>query len=116
MANQIRLEDTIYTVIQWKKNGDHPDDDVQKMKNPDTGETFKSEGKVVRRFNHPTFHAQLICPHCGKIMSTHGWLDFPPEGQTVCPGDFVITNQVGEHFALKPSAYAALHPQAISGV
>lgn len=105
---QVRLMDTIYTAVQWKKNGDHPDDKVPK------GSESEKEGKVVRRFAHPHFPGTLVCPSCGNVMKIHGWLDFPPDGQIVCPGDYVITNHFDETFAIKPVAMERFKPQPVS--
>lgn len=97
-------------VTQWHKNGDHPKDDTR-MVHPDKDSTtqfepFLSEGKVIRYYRYPDGGGLRKCELCGKFMSEHGWLD-NPFGQTVCPGDFVITEPGGRTYPLKPDHYHA---------
>lgn len=72
---------------------------------------FYSEGKVVRRYRHPPSEdhpersGQSRCAQCGHTMHMHGWMESEmlnesgkDDGETVCPGDMVITHGVlGEH-------------------
>lgn len=73
---------------QWFKNGDHLNDE--------SGPTDK-EGEVVRRFRRPDVNGCMVCTHCGRTAHDHGWIDTPSGGQTVCPGDWVVTMPTGEY-------------------
>lgn len=87
---------------QWFKNGDHPKDYSRTHEGFDAGvwrdfppEERKSrgwEGDVVRYFRRPDVPGSTTCESCGKTMHEHGWLDTGDEGQTVCPGDWVVTD------------------------
>jgi hypothetical protein len=96
---------------QWFKNGDHPLD-VCYMVKPDSDsatqfEPFLSEGKLVRRYNHPDVSGDKMCEHCKTEMENHGWIDTLGGGHTVCPGDWIITGIKGEHYPCKPDIFAA---------
>jgi hypothetical protein len=99
---------------QWFANGDHPQDyahdrpfmegGVMRMK---PGKLFKDqeyEGGVVRYFRRPDLPGHTPCV-CGRIMDHHGWIDSGGDGQTVCPGDYVITNADGTYTVMKPDAF-----------
>lgn len=87
-------------IVQWFKNGDHPEDDTRIIFDS-AYKPFLSEGKLVRRYRHPDVNGQSKCPTCGKKMHNHGWIDFSPDGLTVCPGDFIVTKQNGKKFLFK---------------
>lgn len=85
---------------RWFKNGDHPHDNCRLL--DVGGEKFKSEGQVVRYYRNPSIEGKINrCPHCTHLVHDHGWIDTPPNGYTVCPGDFIIAVN-GEYFPLKP--------------
>ena len=65
-----------FKVIQWNKNGDHPNDDVWRPFE-DTGKlpTEPREGAVIRYFRHPTLSGKRQCKLCGDIMHNHGWME-----------------------------------------
>lgn len=73
--------------VVWRKNGDHPYDDVWRPFE-DTGKipTEPREGRVVRYFRHPNVDGKSVCKVCGDIMHNHGWIDNGGDGVTVCPG------------------------------
>jgi hypothetical protein len=94
---------------QWFKNGDHP------MDGPAT-----AEGKVVRYYRHPSHrHPNWggSCGHCHTPMEHHGWIDTPPQGHTVCPGDYVITtrhadltsNTADGFYPMKPELFVLIY-------
>lgn len=95
--------------IQWFKNGDHPLDGCVEYEtyNQGNGCTDQApyweltEGKVVKYFRFPEIHEQDICPDCNKRYKEHGWLEFLPNGQKVCPGDWIITLGDGRYYAVK---------------
>lgn len=86
---------------QWFKNGDHPDDYKSTVEwfsdkgiETYTGQHAKDndwEGQVVRRFRHPEISGKTVCDKCRKTMHDHGWIDSGGEGQIVCPGDYILT-------------------------
>lgn len=114
-----RLRDAV-TAVRWWRNGDHPQDRVGKreidtvalldahpeMLTPD-GEvgpvpndapTYeRAEGAVVRFFCHPDVSGDLECRRCARLMRDHGWIDSGRDGQTVCPGDFIVTTVAQDH-------------------
>lgn len=91
---------------QWWVNGDHPADRVGELvPDPLTGKPYqREEGAVVRFFRHPDIPGTAPCSHCDYLMTDHGWIDSPDGGNTVCPGDFVLTGpETGEYYPCKPS-------------
>ena len=86
---------------RWFANGDHPDDGVgQTEPDPVSGGTYERvEGRVVRYFRHPYVPGDRTCGACGLDMARHGWIDTPPDGHVVCPGNWVVTDPSG---ALRP--------------
>ena len=95
----------VIDATQWFKNGDHPCDQVDRMR-PAIDEC---EGLIVRYYRHPAFSGRGICPHCGYTMHEHGWLDTSGNGQNVCPGDWIITSAKGEHYTCKPGIFNATY-------
>ena len=93
-------EPEVYGAAQWWRNGDHPED---KAKN-DLGEVVR-EGEVVRYFRRPDVGGRVKCSKCGNRMHEHGWLDFPPNGQTVCPGDYILVNNAGRRWRVAPREF-----------
>lgn len=91
-----RKKPKMVEATQWFKNGDHPEDGTVPVAYP--GGEFLSEGKVVRLFRHPDVRGEKECPLCCCSMDRHGWMDFGDFGQTVCPGDYVITTSDGRYY------------------
>ena len=83
--------------IQWFKNGDHPDD----------GD--KGEGKIVRYFNHPVIKDNTACGKCGNWMKEHGWIDTLHNGQIICPGDWIITDEQGNYFPVMSTVFKIIY-------
>ena len=109
-------KDSTVSAVQWFKNGDHPADDCTPI---GTGKTaMQGEGHVVRYFRHPVLGNDAYCALCKQRFHVHGWIDpsthrtLSPDGQTVCPGDYVCTDAEGKHFALKPDVFAATYEPA----
>ena len=89
---------------QWFKNGDHPNDSCILIEN-NNGELFLSEGKVVRRYNHPERSWTSVCKHCGLTMEEHGWIDTLEVGNIVCPSDWIITGVESEYYPCKDNIF-----------
>ena len=96
-----RKKPVVIEATQWFKNGDHPKDKFNRSRN--------TEGKVVRRYNHPDTPSNHTCMQCQKMMCEHGWIDTLEGGHVVCPGDFVITGVKGERYPCKPDIFAATY-------
>jgi len=102
-------------VVQWFKNGDHPDDQCQEMTDGD-GRPFLTEGKVVRRFRHPSLSGVSHCPVCKTTFDHHGWLDTGGDGQVVCPGDSIYTLKDGRHVAVPKHLLSELDREGLTVV
>jgi hypothetical protein len=132
---KFRQKPTIVDASPWFKNGDHPLDYAHDRQEFDvengTTLTIKAEfarlhdweGEVVRRFRIPSLPisppphipGQVVgggsglttkCPLCGIILHNHGWIDSGGGGQTVCPGDYVITDAFGRYSVMRPKVFA----------
>jgi hypothetical protein len=93
----------------WERNGDHPADSTETFIHSETGVPFKGEGKVVRYYRHPSLNANVVCPHCGRIMHDHGWIDCGEDGRVVCPGDWIVEICGCAYFPMKPDLFTALY-------
>ena len=103
---KFRKKPVIVDATQWFKNGDHPEDECAliPMGGPLKGMQL-SEGKVVRYYRHPNVPWYQPCPHCGRIMHDHGWIDTLEGCHVVCPGDWIITGVSGEKYPCKPDIF-----------
>lgn len=112
---KFRKKPVVIEASQWKRNGDHPDDNCDMFDYPDDqGNVFTrpGEGKVVRYYRHPQVSGEKACEHCGRTMHDHGWIDTLEGGHIVCPGDFVITGIKGERYPCKPDIFEATYEAA----
>lgn len=100
-----RSRPVVIEAHQWFKNGDHPLDNCTEVKATDSGETYKSEGKLVRYYRHPAVPGHVTCRICETAMHYHGWIETLEGGQIVCPGDYIITGTRGEHYPCKPEIF-----------
>lgn len=80
---------------EWEKNGDHPEDGPEQV-----------EGKVVRYFRRPDVSGDDRCDFCDWTMSAHGWIDSGKDGETVCPGDWIVTEEDGSFFPVHADDFA----------
>lgn len=105
--SKFRKKSVTVKAIRWQKNGDHPLDDVFRPFE-DTGKvpTEPREGAIVRYYRHPQFDGNGTCHNCEQIMHFHGWIDTPPNGHIVCPGDWVITEGTN-HYPCKDFIFQA---------
>jgi len=92
---------------QWFQNGDHPQDESYEI--TVDGDTFLTEGKVVRRFRNPERPGHLACDICGHTMHKHGWIDVSDEGLLVCPSDFVVITEEGEIYPCPAGIFATTY-------
>lgn len=98
-----RKKSSLIEATQWFQNGDHPQDESEPIAN--SGESMKfSEGKVVQHYRSeetvPGMDSpvNLFCPQCGNRMLKHGLLDGANGEETVCPGDYVVTDRNGLYY------------------
>ena len=99
-----RKKPVVIEATQWRKNGDHPQDNCEMITETE-GPDFLSEGEVVRYYRTPDMDGQHPCKHCADIMHNHGWIDTLEGGHNVCPGDWIITGIAGEHYPCKPDIF-----------
>lgn len=91
----------IIEATQWFKNGDHPKDRFS----PEGVIQNGLEGLVVRYFRTPDVDGSEVCSNCNKPMHIHGYLEHIIGGYTVCPGDWIITNENGDYYPIKPHIF-----------
>jgi len=103
---QYKRKETVVEATQWFKNGDHPDDACHMVPVAQGEQPFLSEGKIVRRYRNPMIRGDAMCAQCSRTFDDHGFLDFYPEGQKVCPGDFVCADDNGRRFAVRADLFA----------
>lgn len=117
--SKYRKKPVVIEATPWFQNGDHPDDYVNSVQGFERGvvRTFSGEhcremgweGQVVRYFRRPDVPGSSACRHCGKTMHVHGWINTKEGGHIVCPGDWIITGIVGEHYTCKDSVFRATY-------
>lgn len=103
-----RKKPTLTEATQWFRNGDHPQDKSEQIDGPD-GPNRLTEGKVVRHFRALNIPGGRFCPDCGNVMQKHGLLDGLNGEETVCPGDYIVTNRKGEYYILKPGDFEGMY-------
>lgn len=108
-SRKYRKLPVVIEAAQWFENGDHPHDNSVQINNDVDGDSFLSEGAIVRRYRHPDDPGERSCQHCGRIMHDHGWIDTLEGGHNVCPGDYIITGVKGEHYPCKPDIFVATY-------
>lgn len=110
---KFRKKPVVIEATQWFQNGDHPEDECVPITH--NGETFPSEGKVVRYYRHPGVSGTSKCISsipCNATMHFHGWIDTAEGGHNVCPGDWIITGIKGERYPCKPDIFDATYEPA----
>lgn len=102
-----RKRPDVVEASQWWRNGDHPGDGTARFTEGQfAGELL--EGKVVRYYRTPGSEREG-CDLCDRRMHDHGWIDSGEHGQTVCPGDYIVTTAAGAYQVLKPVAFRAAY-------
>lgn len=96
----------VVTAHQWFKNGDHPGDYAQPVRelehghhivySPEYQRRHDWEGQVIRRYRHPEIDGMETCCQCGHVMQEHGMLD-KPTLLVIHPGDMVVHTADGVH-------------------
>lgn len=103
---QYRKKPTLTEATQWFKNGDHPQDQSQPIERPGSSPGL-TEGKVVRYFRSLNIPGGRFCVKCGNVMEKHGLLDGLNGEETVCPSDYIVTDQKGNYYVLKAVVFEA---------
>jgi len=107
---KFRKKPVVIEATQWFTNGDHPLDNCYLVRMDPKDATalcspFLSEGKVVRYYRNPIGDGYKSCQHCNNTMHYHGWIDTLEGGHIVCPGDWIITGIMGEHYPCKSDIF-----------
>ena len=121
--SKFRKKPVVIDAVRWFKNGDHPGDHEPIGKNPTSrdAERYQDyiadvEGKIVRRYRHPSVPDNSLCEQCGKEHYVHGWIDTLEQGHRVCPGDWIITGVKGERYPCKPDIFEATYEPVASPI
>jgi len=91
---------------QWFQNGDHPQDESEPVERAG-GSPGLTEGKVVRYFKSLNIPGGRFCPDCGNVMQKHGILDGLNGEETVCPGDYIVTDHKGRYYRVPAAEFEA---------
>jgi len=91
---------------QWFTNGDHPQDKSKEITLAG-GSPGLSEGEVVKYFRSLNIPGGRFCAECGNVMQKHGILDGLNGEETICPGDYIVTNRKGELYKMKAEDFDA---------
>lgn len=103
-----RKKPTLTEATQWFKNGDHPEDKSKPVERSNSSPIL-SEGQVVRHFRSLKIPGGRFCPDCGNVMQKHGLLQGLNGEETVCPGDYIITDRKGNYYILKPGDFEGMY-------
>ncbi len=83
----------VVDVIRWLEQGDH--------------------SAIVQPFHDPIVPSGGACPKCGKRMGLHGSMATGRGRETVCPGDYILTEPNGERRPERPKAFSKLYEKII---
>lgn len=116
---KFREKAVMVEATQWFKNGDHPldyskihsgyENSELRQFHPAERKSRGFEGDIVRYFRRPDVDGQEKCKHCGKIMHEHGWIGSERGYYVVCPGDWIITADMGDYYPCKPDIFNATY-------
>lgn len=101
-----RKKPVLTEATQWFKNGDHPQDESLPVEKSRESPGL-TEGKVVRYFRSLNIPGGRFCPVCGNVMQKHGILDGLNGEETVCPGDYIVTDSKGRYYVFKGPEFEA---------
>lgn len=66
----------------------------------------------VGPFIHRYIDSTATCFHCKNVMWKHGWIDsVGGRDRTVCPGDYVVTDENGYDYPCKPAVFTAKYEE-----
>ena len=101
---------------QWFKNGDHPEDKVERAcpaaTDLDPFEPFLFAGLVVGFFS--SSDPSTKCGFCNLPFSTHGSINTLEGQHIVCPGDWIITGINGEYYPCKSEIFEKTYDKLTS--
>lgn len=103
---KFRKKPALTEATQWFKNGDHPQDRSILIEHSDRPATL-SEGQVVQHFKSLNIPGSRFCPDCGNVMHKHGILNGLNGEETICPGDYILTDRKGRYYSLKAVDFEA---------
>lgn len=112
---KFRKKPVAIEATQWFKNGDHSEDhEPMGQGDPERYADYvdQFEGKVVRRYRHPSVPGESLCEQCGKPHHVHGWIDTLEQGHRVCPGDWIVTGVKGEMYPCKDEIFRLTYEPA----
>lgn len=87
-----RKKPVVIQAIRWFKNGDHPQVEVGRYSKPDVPD-------------------DCVCNQCGQPYLVHGLVNTLEDMVRVCPGDWIITGNLGEIYPCKPDVFDAVYEQ-----
>lgn len=104
-----RKKPALTEATQWFKNGDHPQDRSVPIDTPEGPSQGKlTEGEVIKHFRSLNIPGGRFCPKCGNVMQKHGLFEGINGEETVCPGDYVVTNVKGKYYILPAEQFEAM--------
>lgn len=99
-----RKKPTLIEATPWFKNGDHPQDNSKPVERPGKAPEL-SEGQVVRYFRSLNIPGGRFCSLCGNTMERHGILDGLNGEETICPGDYIVSDRKGRYYRLSAAEF-----------
>ena len=89
---KFRKKPVVIEAVQWFRMGDH-------------SEVRKLELSAWQKSHPECLHE--TCHGCGRpdYEESHGHVGTFEGGHIVCPGDWIITGIVGEHYPCKPDVF-----------
>lgn len=101
-----RKKPVLTEATQWFKNGDHPKDESKPVEKAE-GSPGLTEGRVVRYFQSLNIPGGRFCSECGNVMQKHGILNGLNGEETICPGDYIVTDRRGRYYKLSAAEFEA---------
>lgn len=101
-----RKKPALTEATQWFTNGDHPQDKSKPIVLAG-GSPGLSEGKVVFFFQSLNIPGGRFCQECGNVMQKHGILEGLNGEETICPGDYIVTDRKGNYYKISSVDFEA---------